>query len=421
MTVPALGSTTLMEIWEQSDQDSERLLKKVLREGLDQELNEDSSVVPRFKTGKPTANPKLKWMEEKAYPHKCTAQLSGTGTTLTISGYLERAAVNELSILRIVRVGTVFMRPTDGQQYICTAKTGVTDGSSPWAITVTEHGYTASGSPTDDSGPVEWWILGEPWTDATTADETRSVDRFFRFCGTQIFAEPFEIFETRKNTAYEMVASELEHQIGLLITKMNESFGYWALNGVPVWDTNSSKYVYGDETERPMMTGLWGWAKLVQAEYSSPTIFVNKDSAVLTKDDINDLVRNMMLEEHAKFKRGSWCICCHPNVNKYIAEFDSVQRVSSQQTKGAGYYVNKIMTDIGVEFEVVPDQYLRPGVLHVVDTSAFEHGHYVNDDIHRKSIPTFSRTERWLVSLQRYGLVARRPRQVLGTIYGIAT
>jgi hypothetical protein len=62
---------------------------------------------------------------------------------------------------------------------------------------------------------------------------------------------------------------------------------------------------------------------------------------------------------------------------------------------------------------------MRPGVLILVNVEAFQYGYYANDSLLRKEIPTQGRYQRWLLTFQTYGVVARNPRANIGMIYGL--
>ena len=55
----------------------------------------------------------------------------------------------------------------------------------------------------------------------------------------------------------------------------------------------------------------------------------------------------------------------------------------------------------------------------VVNFEAFRYGYYENDSAERREIPTQGRYQRWLVSFQTYGVVARNPRANIGMIHGL--
>lgn len=415
MTVPAVGSTDFMELWNQNSAAAERLIKKFLEDGLDSRVQADSDILSRIKVGKSMAVPVVRWGEEVGYQHQVTAQLATA--TLTISGYIQGAAVNQDNIQRHIRVGTILMRESDGLQAQVSAITGITDGSAPWACTVGEYGNSGGGSLSDDSGPVTWRILSEPWTDATEVTDTRALDRSLREVGTQIFAESFEILETRKNTAYEYVANEEEHQMKALMDKLRKQLANAVVNGLPYY---SSGYKYANYTQRSTMCGLIGWPIITQGEAANTNVYVNKSSSELTMEDIDNLVRNMEIDEFADFNTGKWALCCHPYVHKYISQFENVYRRSTMSDTKVGYVVKDIQTSHGPTLEIVKDRYMRPDVVQVVNFSKVHYGPYKNDTIHRKELATQSRSQRWLISFQDYGLVVRDPRANIGTIYGIS-
>lgn len=417
MTYPAAGSISLMEIFNQSAEPYITMRKKILAKGLDQVMKDDSPLAGKFKNAPAEAGPVMQWMEELDYDDAVTGQL--TSTSLAITGYLRQEAVTQDSIQHHVRVGTILTRESDGLKVQVSAVSGVTDGSSPWTVTVGEYGNTGSGSLSNDSGGVTWLIESEPWTDATEVTDTRAKSRKLRKCGTQIFAESFEIYRSRENTKMEVVNNEYKHQIKGLTDKLARQEAQAYISGIPPY--SGGAYVYGDATERPSVTGLWGWSVITNSEYANTNTFKNLSSAAITKTHIDDLVRHMWLDEKAKFNRGDWVIACHPTIHSFISEFDAVLRDQPVEDKGTGYLVNLFRSKIGKNFPIIADQYIRPGVLHVVNPSAFEKGFWEGDDLTIDQLPQQNRVKRWLVSYQKYGLRARSPRQNLGTIYGIAT
>lgn len=416
MTYPATGSINLMELWNLSDQASERKMKKFLETGLDTRIMAMSKILGRIPKGPETSNPVIRWYEENAYVHKLTATL--TATTLAISGYLQGAAVTQDSIQRHVRPYTILQRPTDGLTVQVTSIAGILDGSSTWDATVAEYGNSGGGSLSDDSGAVEWWIIGEPAADADDWTYTRALDRDSREVGTQIFEETFEIGRTRENTSFEIVGDDVEHQIRALTDKMTRGLALGVINGFPYY---SSSYKYGNQTQRSTMCSLWAWPKITQAEYENTAVFVNLSSAEITKDNIDDLILNMMITEYANFEVGDWAIICNPAVYKYVAEFDVILKQQMVTDKTIGYKPDMFQSKYGPKIPILVDQYVRPGVLQIVNFSKLKYGYYKNDTIHRDLIATQGRYKRWMISFQCYGLVCRDPRANIGTIYGIAT
>ncbi len=396
-----------MKLWTQNDIDSERRLKKILLEGLDKVVQQQSDVLSKIKIGQPVATPVVRWMEEWGYPSQITAQL--VGSTITFSGYLFGKAVSADSLGKVIRTGTILERPSDGVQAKVTSLDGLT-------ATVEAYGATTL---SDDSEAVGWDVISEVWSDYRDASDPRSLERVFREVGTQIHAETFEIPKTRKNTKYEIVQDEVQHQITALLEKLRRQLAYAALRSRPYHD--GSNFVYGTHTEEPTMCGICTWPVLTQAELANPNVYVNKSAAPLTKTDLDDVARNLWLDELADYNTGEWWIVCHPLTHQYIHDFDISYRRMDQDATGVGFKVDTFDAKIGKSFPILSDRYMRPDTLILVNFDKFSYGYFNQDRLERKEIGTQGRYQRWLISFQTYGVVARNPRSNLGMIYGLPT
>ncbi|MEZ0345894.1 MAG: hypothetical protein ABWK01_05025, partial [Infirmifilum sp.] len=162
-----------MKLWTQSDQESERKLQKFLLKGLDKIVQSQSDVLSKIKVGEPIATPVVRWMEEVQYPHAVTAQWNGTNS-LTFTGYLFNAAVNQANLRKVIRVGTILERQSDGLQLKVSSVAGIEDGA-PYVATVDTYGNTSGSA---DSSGTTYEIIAEVWYDYKDADETRSLDRY---------------------------------------------------------------------------------------------------------------------------------------------------------------------------------------------------------------------------------------------------
>jgi hypothetical protein len=394
-----------LKLWTQGDAESERLLHKILRGGLDTIVQQESDVLAKIKIGPQVAGPVVRWLEEWGYPSRITAQL--TGTTLTFSGYLFGQAINAESVKKVIRAGTILERPTDGLQVKVASVADL-------AATVTAYGNTTL---SNDTGAAYWDIIAEVWSDYRDAADPRSLDRIFREVGTQIHAETFEIPKTRKNTKYEIVADEVDHQVQALLGKLRRQLAYAVLRSRPYHD--GANYVYGNKTEEPTMCGLCTWPIITQAELSNPNVYVNKNGAALTKADLDNLARHLWLDEHANFNSGDWWIVCHPLTHQFIHDFDISYRRMEKDDKEVGFAVDTFDAKIGKRFPILSDRYMRPDTLIMVNFKDMEYGYFANDRLDRKEIPTQGRYQRWLISFQTYGVVARNPRANIGMIYGL--
>lgn len=406
--------TNLMKLWEQSDQTSERLLKKILSKTLDTIGQEDGQVAAKIGGGGTLDGPVMRWMEEQDYPTAVTGQLSDyAGTpTLTISGNLQGAAVTQTSIQRVIRVGTIVQRESDGATVKLSSISGITDGSAPWVATGAAYGNTTL---SNDSSPVTWTIIAEAASDYKEISDTRTLDRTFREVGTQIFWESFQIPHTRKNTAYENVPNELEHQMAALLRKLHRQREYALLRGVPYY---SSGYKYGNATQESTMLGLSHWPVVVQAEAADTSTYVNLSDADITKTNIDDVIRNLWMNAYADYSQGDWWIVTTPKVHEQIHEFDSVYRQTERTDKTVGYAVDRFAAKAGTTFPILSNRYMRQGTLLLVNFKSCSRGSYKNDTVWRKEIPTKGRFQEWIVSFQEWGTMVRKPRQI-GMIYNI--
>lgn len=396
-----------MKLWTQGDIDSERKLQRLLLAGLDKVVQEQSDVLAKIKVGSSVSSPVVRWMEEWGYPSQITASL--TGTTMTFSGKLFGKDMSTDTLSKVIRVGTILERPTDGVQVKVSAVTDLT-------ATVAAYGNTVL---SDDAESTGWDIIAEVWSDYRDAADPRYLDRIFREVGTQIHAETFEIPKTRKNTKYEVVTNEVQHQIQALFDKLRRQLAYAVLRSRPFHDGTS--YVYGNKTEEPTMCGLCTWPSITQAELANPNVYVNKSGVALTKADLDDLARHLWLDEHANFNKGNWWIVCHPLTHQYIHDFDIAYRRMEKDETGVGFYVDHFDAKIGKTFPILSDRYMRPDTLMLTNLEAAEYGYYANDKLDRKEVPTQGRYQRWLISFQTYGVVVRNPRSNIGMIHGLPT
>jgi hypothetical protein len=394
-----------MKIWTQGDLDSERKMKTSLPDGLDAVVQCQSDALAKIKKDEPVASPVIRWMEEWAYPSAISAQLNGN--SMSFAGHVFGEPITPESLVASIRQGTILEHPHNAGQ----AKVVSVDGLS---AVVVPYGNTAL---VDDAEPVAWDIICEAWSDYRDAATPRSLDRKLREVGTHIFAETFEIPRTRKNTRYQAVRFEVEHQILLLLEKLRRQLAYAVLRSRPSHD--GSQFVWANKTDEPTMCGLCTWPAITYEELPNPNVYVNKSGQPLTKADVDALVRHLWLDENADFHKGDWWIVCHPSTHRYLQDFDiSYRRIDKKET-GIGFRVDEFRSKVGKTLPILSDRFVRPGVLIVVNFDAFSYGYYANDTLERREIPTQGRYQRWLISFQTYGVVARNPRANIGVIYGL--
>jgi len=132
----------LMKIWTQRDPESERLMAKMLLEGLDEIVQSENDTLSKIRVGDIVSSPVIRWMEEWGYPSQVTAQL--TGNNLTFSGHVFGRTIDAESTRKVIRAGTILERPPDGVQ----AKV-----VSPAGLSASVEGY-GNTNLSDDSQPL---------------------------------------------------------------------------------------------------------------------------------------------------------------------------------------------------------------------------------------------------------------------------
>jgi hypothetical protein len=399
------------KLWTQYDQTSERLLKKILHQNMTQRRRAASNIIKKMKKGKTLDGPVMRWVEEEGYPTEVTAQLATT--TLTLSGTLQGAALTTASCNNAIRVGTILQRASDRFNL----RVGSVSFAGPtFSCGVAGHGPSTLNS--DDAGPVTWKILSEGWTSFRDFDSTRMLTRKFREVGHQIHAESFELSDMHRNTKYELVENELEHQVTALTDKLYLQHADVVLNQVPAYSGGAP--VYGNKVEESFNCGLLHWPVIVQAEKANTNIYVNKSSTDLLKSDIDDLVLAMKRGELANFDQGNWSLLCDDTMHGQMQDWGEDIRYTDREDPVTGYNVKRIKTKIGKELEIVPDFFMPSGTIAVANLSACEWGYYAGGTLGRKPLATQGLYGRWGLSMVTWGVKVDNPRANIGMIYGCA-
>ena len=419
-----MSSTTLttidfMHLWTMSGQVAERKLQKFLLTGLDKVVQQGSDVLAKIKLGKTTATPVIRWMEEWQYPTFITGTLATTTLTFTNTQPIFGKTITASSMTQCVRVDTVLQRDSDGLMVKVSAVSFSDGPPVACTATVAAHGF---GTLSDNATVSNWRIIGELWNDYRDVESTRALDRQFWDVGTQIHAETFEIPLTRKNTKFEMVANETEHQIQALLEKLRRQLAYSVLRMQPRTTGGTVATIeWADSAEMSAMCGLYEWIKRTQDAVPNTNVYVDNGGVEIDKAALDNLIKSMWLEQYSNFNQGDWYIVTDPITHMFIHDLDAFLRRKTSEEDKVGFAVDVFDSKIGKSFPILSDQYMRPGTLMVTDFSKAEYGYYQGDKLNRKEIPTKGRYEQWLLSFQTYGVVLHHPHQSLGVIYDLPT
>ena len=411
-----MASTDLIEFmktWELDDQESERKRAKIIEKGLDEVTERESPLVARMKVGSNVQTQKVQWMEERAYELILTGTL--TGTSLVFSGYLLGAAITSDALKQHVKVNSVLYRDSDGMQ----CKVSSMDYSNLTA-TVAAHGNNTL---SNDSSAVSYRLLLAASSDYDDTYVPNSLDRRFRFCGTQIFKEYVELPHSRRDLKMEIIADEWAHQVKKVVDKIAQQRAAALILMEPPYSGGS--YVTGYETENPAITGIFAWPKIVQAELANTDVYVDNSASgtavPLDVDALNALVMAMEDDEKVNFNRGDWVIAMHGVTHQYISDEFVGAREFSMEKKEVGYEVTAFHSKRGKTFPILRDNYVPASKIAILDISDCRWGWYGKQNIRTKLLAeSYENVDIVKITGQIYGVVKRKPREI-GVIYGLPT
>lgn len=400
----------LFYLWTQSSADNERKLAKIIEKGIDKITEKESTLFKRFKKGPDLKVPVKRWLEQRNYELQITGTLATS--TITFSGTILGAAITAHSMAQHVKPGTILERG-DGMQCIIS-----TVNYAALTCTVAAHGNT---SLSDDSGAVQYDIVGDAISDANDDFVPMALDRSWRSCGTQIWKEGLRMPWTKKNTAMEAVSNELQYQLSELISHLQAKIAVACIRVLPVYDSGFGKF--GLDEEVSTMCGLMGWIKVTQTEAANGDIWKDMTSiGAVGPDTLNNLIYNFESQEKADYNKGDWVIACHPVTHQYLSDFYADQRWFEMKDTETGKTVNAFRSSIGKRFPVLADYRLRKDVLLIVDCSDVQYGYFSNDHVRVVDVAQGTdRQDRKMVTCQTWGTMVRKPRQSICGMYNLPT
>ena len=261
---------------------------------------------------------------------------------------------------------------------------------------------------------VEWAeVRGCP---STASQDQEPLKRLSREAGIKTHAEILEIPYTHRWSYHEMASHELERRVQVLLMKIRRQLALAVLRAQPY--RNGLAYLYANQPEKPAMCGICTWPVITQSEQPNVGTYVNKAGQPLTKQDLDDLARNLWLDEHANYNKGDWWIVCHHDVLQQHQDDDIVFRKTKSVNRGI-VFQDFFNAGIDKVFPVLADRCMPCDALLLVNLEAMQYGYVSPNTVTRKEVPTYDKYERWLVSFETYGVVVQDPRANIGMIYGI--
>lgn len=308
------------------------------------------------------------WDEDELNPYVATSVDSldsGSTTTLNVaSGHGLR-----------FKVGTLFKDKALGKTEVMQVT-----GISTDALTIV-RGYGSTSGQTH-SAAFEIQIIAhtkqEGWK-PTQEDWTQ--ERSSAYNRLQVFGFGITISKERQNVDNTVLASEVAHQSAYRLKEFSRMLDGSLINGIRSADADSDT-VYGS------MGGILEFASQSNGN-------VNTTTEDLTENVINELAEDIW-DDAGQINNGF--ILCSGALKRVISTFDQAYRRSDFNTRAAGFTVEKFLTDLGYELEVIVDPWMPNDTIVIGDLSKIKCGPLQGDAVTLEELAKTGRVLEYMVS-----------------------
>jgi hypothetical protein len=243
------------------------------------------------------------------------------------------------------KIGTLFKFNEKGKTEVCRVTAISTD-----TLTV-ERGHGSTTGETHATG-TQIIIIAHTRQENQDMDEDDTQERSSQSNLTQIFQRGIRIGYTREkiDTASGGIASEFAHQVAYRMKEEMRALDNSIINGI-------KSATSGSDTDYRSMSGL---IEFVSASGG------NTDTAVenLSETIVNDMAEQIVADA-GTVENGF--MLCSPKLRRVISTFDEAFRRGEFDQTRAGYFVEKFVTDMGFDLEVIQDPWIPDDVLIIGD------------------------------------------------------
>lgn len=283
------------------------------------------------------------WNEDKLVTNQATST-NDAGGTLTSGETSLTVASGEGDRFKI---GTLFKDKAKGKTEVMR----VTAVSSDTLTIERGHGST---SDEDHAAAFSILIIAHTRQEDQNMDEDDTQERTSQNNILQIFQRGVRISYTREkvDTASGGIPSEFAHQVAYRLKEEMRSLDASVINSV-------KSATVGSDSDYRSMGGL---LEFVSASGG------NTDTTVenLTETIVNDMAEQIV-DDAGQLENGF--ILVSPRLRRVISTFDEAFRRGSFDQTRAGYFVEKFVTDMGFELEVIQDPWMPNDVVVIGDLS----------------------------------------------------
>ena len=307
------------------------------------------------------------WTEDELNPYTATAAASlddsatsiavatGQGARFVAGTLFKDKAIGKTEVIQVTGVSTDTLTIVRGYG----STTGETHASL-FEIQIIAH--------TKQEG---WKPAQEDWTQERSSAYNR----------VQVFGMGITLARERQLVDQTVIASEIAHQSAYRLKEMSRQLDGSLINGIRSAATESAT-VYGS---------MGGLIEFVSATGGNTTTTTEN----LTENVINTMVKDIW-DDAGQINNGF--ILCGGALKRVIATFDQAYRRSDFNTRSVGFTVERFLSDLGYELEVIVDPWMPADVLVVGDMSKIKCGPLQGDAIKLEELAKTGRTMEFMVS-----------------------
>lgn len=313
------------------------------------------------------------WSEDELNPNSATAEDSADGV-LTASGSDTSLDITSGQEGRF-KVGTLFMDTATGKSEVMQVS-AITDN----VLTIT-RGYGSTSAETHAQNFTIHIVAHPKQQGWKPAQEDWTQERSSQYNYVQIFGRGITIAYERQKVDQSVIASEIAHQTAYRLKEIVRELDSVIINGIRS-ESAPSDSVYGT---------LGGLREFVSASGGNTTTTTES----LTENVVNEMVKQVW-DDAGQIDNGF--ILVGSALKRVISTFDQAYRRSDFSTRMAGFTVEKFLSDLGIELEVIVDPWMPADVMILGDLSKIKCGPLQGDAMALEDLAKTGRVHEMMIS-----------------------
>ena len=309
------------------------------------------------------------WNEDKLISNLSGAPGSLDATTTTLT-------VNTGDGVKF-KTGTLFRDTAKGQTEVLRVVSVAGD-----VLTLDTRGYGGVAAQTHATG-FTILIIAHTRQESQDMNEDDTQERTSANNLLQIFQRGVRIGYTREKITNNAIASEFAHQVAYRLKEEMRALDNSLLNSVKSLDS-------GSNSDFRSMGGL------------NQFVSASTTNAITTVENLSETVVNNMAELIVKqagtIENGF--LLCSPKMRRVISTFDQAFRRGTFDQTRAGYYVEKFVTDMGIDLEVIQDPWQPDDTIIVGDLARCKLIALQNDEMRFEELAKLGRSYRGQITGQ---------------------